>query len=45
MDATQIAALDAMVGGDTQHRKGMKEWPSVEEPADIKGLDRDVKVR
>ncbi|MBP7688566.1 MAG: hypothetical protein KA765_11680 [Thermoflexales bacterium] len=44
MDATQIAALDAMVGGDAQHRKGMKEWPSVEEPADIKGLDRDVKV-
>jgi hypothetical protein len=24
--------------------KGMKEWPDVEEPADIKGLDRDVKV-
>ena len=24
--------------------KGMKEWPSVEEPSDIKGLDRDVKV-
>ena len=38
MSAEQKAYLDAMVG------KGMKEWPSVEEPADIRGLDRDVKV-
>jgi hypothetical protein len=38
MDATQKAALDAMVG------KGMLEWPKVEEPSDIQGLDRDVKV-
>jgi hypothetical protein len=36
--ADQKAYLDAMVG------KGMLEWPTVEEPADIKGLDRDVKV-
>jgi hypothetical protein len=34
----QKAYLDAMVG------KGMLEWPKVEEPADIRGLDRDVKV-
>ena len=34
----QKAYLDKMVG------KGMKEWPIVTEPADIKGLDRDVKV-
>ena len=38
MSADQRAYLDAMAG------KGMKEWPSVEEPADIKGLDRDEKV-
>ncbi len=38
MSADQIAYLDAMVG------KGMKEWPTVVEPADIQGLDRDVKV-
>jgi hypothetical protein len=38
LDANQKAYLDAMVG------KGMLEWPTVEEPADIKGLDRDVKV-
>lgn len=38
MSADQKAALDAMVG------KGMKEWPTAEEPSDIKGLDRDVKV-
>jgi hypothetical protein len=36
--AEQKAYLDAMIG------KGMLEWPAVEEPADIKGLDRDVKV-
>jgi hypothetical protein len=36
--ADQRAYLDNMVG------KGMLEWPTVEEPADIKGLDRDVKV-
>jgi hypothetical protein len=38
MSADQKAYLAAMVG------KGMKEWPSVEEPSDVKGLDRDVKV-
>jgi hypothetical protein len=38
MDSTQKASLDAMVG------KGMLEWPNVDEPSDIKGLDRDVKV-
>jgi hypothetical protein len=38
MDATQLAYLDKMVG------KGMLEWPKVEEPSDIRGLDRDVKV-
>ncbi len=36
--ADQKAYLDAMVG------KGMKEWPLVEEPEDVRGLDRDVKV-
>jgi hypothetical protein len=38
MDATQKASLDAMVG------KGMLEWPTVEEPADLRSLDRSVKV-
>lgn len=38
LSGTQKAALDAMSG------KGMKTWPSVEEPADVKGLERDVKV-
>jgi hypothetical protein len=38
MDADQKAAMDAMVG------KGMLEWPDVEEPSDIRGLDRDAKV-
>ncbi len=38
MSADQKAYLDAMKG------KGMKDWPSVEESSDIKGLDRDVKV-
>lgn len=38
LDATQRAHLDAMVG------KGMLEWPDAEEPSDIRGLDRDVKV-
>lgn len=38
MDTTQKAYLDAMVG------KGMLEWPKVDEPSDIQGLDRDVKV-
>jgi hypothetical protein len=38
MNATQKAYLDAMIG------KGMLEWPKVEEPSDIRGLDRDVKV-
>jgi hypothetical protein len=38
MSAIQKASMDAMVG------KGMLEWPTVEEPSDIKGLDRDAKV-
>ena len=38
LDADQKASLDAMVG------KGMLEWPDVEEPEDIRDLDRDVKV-
>ena len=38
MDVSQKAYLDAMVG------KGKLDWPKVEEPADIRGLDRDVKV-
>lgn len=38
MDSSQLASLDAMKG------KGMLEWPDVDEPADIQGLDRDVKV-
>jgi len=38
MSAEQIAYFDAMKG------KGMKEWPVVTEPEDIRGLDREVKV-
>jgi hypothetical protein len=38
MDVNQRAYLDAMVG------KGMLDWPRIEEPADIRDLDRDVKV-
>jgi Spy/CpxP family protein refolding chaperone len=38
MSADQIAYFDAMKG------KGMKEWPVVTEPEDIRGLDREVKV-
>ncbi|MCP4286578.1 MAG: hypothetical protein GY792_19385, partial [Gammaproteobacteria bacterium] len=38
LSADQQSALDSMVG------KGMLEWPNAEEPADIRGLDRDVKV-
>jgi hypothetical protein len=38
LSAQQKAHFDAMVG------KGMKEWPSVQEPEDIRGLDRDTKV-
>jgi hypothetical protein len=38
LSAEQKAYFDGMVG------KGMLEWPSVEEPSDIRGLDRDVKV-
>ena len=34
----QKAYFDAMKG------KGMKTWPTVSEPEDIRGLDRDVKV-
>jgi Spy/CpxP family protein refolding chaperone len=36
--ADQKAKMDALKG------KGMKEWPTVTEPSDIQGLDRDVKV-
>jgi hypothetical protein len=36
--ADQLAYLDGMKG------KGMLEWPAVQEPADLGGLDRDVKV-
>lgn len=36
--AEQIAYFDAMKG------KGMKEWPVVTEPEDVRGLDREVKV-
>ena len=38
MSADQIAYFDAMKG------KGMKEWPIVDEPEDVRGLERDVKV-
>ncbi len=38
LDATQRASLDSMVG------KGMKEWPDAQEPSELRGLDRDVKV-
>lgn len=38
LSAEQKAYFDAMVG------KGMREWNTVEEPEDIRGLDRDVKV-
>jgi len=38
LSAEQTATFDAMVG------KGMTEWNTVQEPEDIRGLDRDVKV-
>lgn len=38
LSAEQKAYFDAMVG------KGMKEWNTVQEPEDIRGLDRDNKV-
>ena len=38
MSAEQKAYFDAMKG------KGMKEWPVVTEPEDVRGLDRDTKV-
>jgi len=38
LSAEQSAYFDAMVG------RGMLEWPDVEEPADMRSLDRDVKV-
>jgi hypothetical protein len=44
MDANQKTLLDAIVGENEDLRTGMLEWPKVEEPSDIKGLDRDVKV-
>jgi len=38
MTTEQKAYFDAMKG------KGMRTWPTVQEPEDIRGLDRDVKV-
>ncbi|MCP4360946.1 MAG: hypothetical protein GY796_23305, partial [Chloroflexi bacterium] len=38
MDDTQRAYMDSLVG------LGMLEWPDVEEPSDLRNLDRDVKV-
>lgn len=38
LSADQRAYFDAMVG------KGMRDWPQVAEPDDLRGLDRDVKV-
>ncbi len=38
LSAEQKAYFDAMVG------KGMLDWPTVEEPEDVRGLDRDTKV-
>jgi hypothetical protein len=38
MDATQKAYLDSMKG------QGMLDWPKVDEPVDLRNLDRDVKV-
>jgi hypothetical protein len=38
LSAEQTAYFDAMVG------KGMLEWPDVEEPTDVRSLNRDVKV-
>ncbi len=38
LDESQQNYLEALVG------VGMLDWPDVEEPSDIRGLDRDVKV-
>jgi len=38
LSTEQLAYFDDMVG------KGSSDWPTVEEPEDIRGLDRDVKV-
>lgn len=38
LDIEQRAYLDAMVG------KGMLTWPVVEEPDELRGLERDIKV-
>lgn len=38
LSAQQRGYFDAMVG------KGMKEWNTAQEPADVRGLDRDTKV-
>lgn len=38
LSTEQKAYFDAMIG------KGMKEWNTVQEPEDIRGLDRDTKV-
>jgi len=38
LDVDQRAYLDAMVG------QGMLDWPNVDEPEELRGLDRDVKV-
>jgi hypothetical protein len=38
LDKTQLTYLDAMVG------QGMLNWPVVNEPEELRGLDHDVKV-
>ena len=38
LDTDQRAYLDAMVG------QGMLDWPNVDEPSDLRGLERDIKV-
>jgi hypothetical protein len=38
LDSSQLDYLDAMVG------RGMLDWPVVEEPDELHGLDHDVKV-
>ncbi len=47
MSAEQKAYFDAMKGNTCPGGRcqgGMKEWPMVTEPENIRGLDRDVKV-
>jgi hypothetical protein len=38
LSAEQTTYFDAMVG------KGMMEWNTVQEPEDVRGLDRDTKA-